>query len=184
MNELFKNIRQDVSANASCEMPSIRQFLKLFLRQPGFRCVVSFRIMDFVYRKRVKYVPHILRGRILRLYGTDFGIGAVIGGGLQIYHPVGIVIGSEVVLGSNCIVRQGVTVGMRFGTSDDGKSPIIGSGCTLGANAVVLGGIKLGDNVTVGAGSVVLHNFEAGSIVVGAPARLLVRPKPPRVRGG
>lgn len=87
------------------------------------------------------------------------------GPGLSIAHWGTIAVEGKVRVGKNCRIHQGVTIG-----SDKGKVPTIGNNCFIGANASIIGGIELGDDVRVGAGAVVTKSFGDGAILVGVPA--------------
>lgn len=84
-------------------------------------------------------------------------------------HPVGIVVGHEVEVGSNVRIQQNVTLGRRKPDPSEGY-PTITDGVSIGAGAVVMGDINLGKECIVGANSVVINDVAAGSTVVGAPA--------------
>jgi serine O-acetyltransferase len=105
----------------------------------------------------------------LNLHGIDILPGAVIGDGLRIDHPVGIVIGAGAKIGRGCIVLQNVTIGTRYLDSTDynNEFPVIGNNVTIGAGAVILGGVLIGDDCTVGANSVILADVPKGSTVIG-----------------
>jgi serine O-acetyltransferase len=85
-------------------------------------------------------------------------------------HPVGIVVGHEVELGSNVRIQQNVTLGRRSPDPAEGY-PTLADGVSVGAGSAVLGDIDLGEGCVVGANSVVLDDVAAGSTVVGSPAR-------------
>lgn len=89
--------------------------------------------------------------------------------GTTLPHPVGIVIGHEVKVGSNVRIQQNVTLGRRKPDPSEGY-PTVGNDVSVGAGAVVLGDINLGRGCTVGANSVVLDDVSANSTVVGVPA--------------
>ena len=115
---------------------------------------------------------------LFRIVETATGISlprtARIGPGLRIWHFGGIFLHSDVVIGSNCTLRQGVTIGNRH---IDGPVPVIGNNVDFGAYAQVLGGIRIGDNCQIGAMSVVLCDVPDGATAVGAPARIILRTK-------
>jgi serine O-acetyltransferase len=112
------------------------------------------------------YLVHRLN---LNLHGIDILPGAVIGEGLRIDHPVGIVIGAGAKIGSGCILLQNVTIGTRYIDSKDydNQFPVIGNNVTISAGAVILGGVVVGNNSTVGANSVVLADIQEDSTVTG-----------------
>ena len=114
---------------------------------------------------------------VFRLVETLTGIclphNATIGPGLRIHHFGGIFVNPRTVMGTNCTLRQGVTLGNRH---EDGGAPTVGANVDFGAYAQVLGEVCIGDNVKIGAMSVVLEDVPANCTVVGNPARV--------VRGG
>jgi len=107
--------------------------------------------------------------------GIEIHPQARIGRGLAIMHGVGIVISADAVIGEECCIHQGVTVG--GGGSTPGV-PTLGSRVYIGANAVLLGPITIGNDAKVGAGAVVLCDVPAGYTAVGNPARVL----PPKAK--
>lgn len=98
---------------------------------------------------------------------------ATIGPGLRIWHFGNVVVHADAVMGANCVLRQGVTIGNRY---DDGPAPVLEAEVDLGAYAQVLGGVRIGRGAKVGAMSVVLTDVPAGATVVGAPARVVRSP--------
>jgi len=114
---------------------------------------------------------------LFRLIETGVGISlpksAVIGPGLRIWHFGGIFVHPDTVMGANCTLRQGVTIGNR---REGGPVPVIGDNVDFGAYAQVLGGVRIGDNCRIGAMSVVLSDLPDGATAVGAPARIVDAP--------
>ena len=95
-----------------------------------------------------------------------------IGPGLRIWHFGNIFIHPGVVIGSNCTLRQGVTIGNR---EVSGAVPVIGDNVEFGAYAQVLGDVRIGSNCKIGAMSLVLCDVPDGATAVGVPARILVK---------
>ncbi len=121
-----------------------------------------------------KRVCTILYWLAFRLTETVTGISlpkaATIGPGLRIWHFGNIFVHPDAVVGANCTLRQGVTIGNR---QSGGPVPVLGDNVEVGAYAQILGGVKIGNNCRIGAMSVVLHDMPDGSTAVGAPARLV-----------
>jgi putative colanic acid biosynthesis acetyltransferase WcaB len=97
-----------------------------------------------------------------------------IGPGLRLFHGQALVVHEGTVIGAHCLLRQSTTIGNK--TLPDGSSgpcPVMGDYVDIGANAVVLGGIVIGDRAVIGAGSVVLKDVPAGAVVAGNPAKII-----------
>lgn len=111
---------------------------------------------------------------VFRLVETITGISlpkdANIGSGLRIWHFGNIFINSGAVIGKNCTLRQGVTIGNRH---ENGPLPVIGDNVNFGAYAQVLGGVKVGNNVNIAAMSVVLADVPDNATVAGIPAKVV-----------
>lgn len=107
------------------------------------------------------------------LTGIELPCEVTLGRRFRIDHFGGIVISGDAVFGDDCVIRNGVTVGLR-NTGHRG-SPVIGNRVDIGAGAKILGAITIGDDVAIGANAVVLTDIPANSIAVGIPARILPR---------
>lgn len=104
-------------------------------------------------------------------HGGYLGPDAEILGPLSLPHGLhGIFISRYAVIGEGCRIYQNVTIG-----EVGGKAPTVGSGCLIGAGAVLVGGIKIGDHVKIGAGAVVCTDVPDNCTVVSQPARILER---------
>jgi serine acetyltransferase len=91
-----------------------------------------------------------------------------IGPGFRVFHGVGIVIHPGVVIGQNCTIRQNVTIGVR--DEADCCAPRLGDRVDIGASALILGPIVIGDDVAIGAGAVVVESVSNRMVAVGVPA--------------
>lgn len=109
------------------------------------------------------------------LLGVEIPWKVKIGKGLVVYHGVALVINDRAIIGDRCVLRHSTTIGVgRTDTIEfTGDAPIIGNDVDIGANVVILGGVRVGDNARIGAGSVVVHDVPHGAVVVGNPARPL-----------
>lgn len=118
----------------------------------------------------VKQINHALTG-------ADIAWQARIGSGLVLYHPTGVVIGPDVVIGADCVIQQGVTLG-GLGSDEHpatSQSPIVGSAVRFGAGSRALGPIRIGDGAEIGANAVVVKDVPPNCLAVGVPA--VVRPR-------
>ena len=156
-----------------------------FTRQ-GLWVMAVYRFGRWRYRVRpaALRVPCSLLYKVLKLAsqiltGVDLPCEATVGRRFCIEHFGGIVISGDAVFGDDCVVRNGVTVGLRR-TGVRG-APIIGDRVDIGAGAKVLGDIRIGDDVSIGANAVVLCDVPSNHIAVGVPAR--VRPRRSAERG-
>jgi serine O-acetyltransferase len=102
--------------------------------------------------------------------GISLPISAKIGPGLRIWHFGNVIVHADAVIGANCTMRHGITVGNRH---PHGPVPQIGDNADIGAYAQILGGVKIGNNCRIGAMSVVLIDVPDGATAVGIPARLI-----------
>ena len=100
---------------------------------------------------------------------------ATVGEGTKfIHHGLGTVIHQRTVIGKNCTVFQNVTVGIKNSMKDEKGVPVIGDNVTIGAGSVLLGNIYIGDNAVIGANAVVLKDIPAGAMAVGVPAKYVL----------
>lgn len=104
------------------------------------------------------------------IMGIELDYKSDIGSGLVLHHGMKLVVHQKVKIGEGCVLRQFVTIGER---TSGGPVPILGNRVEVGANAVILGGIRVGDDSTVGAGAVVLDDVPPHAVVAGNPARVI-----------
>jgi serine O-acetyltransferase len=149
----------------------LREVLHLYLRFPGMRATVHYRLSYAAHRRRLPLVPGMLFRTNLRHYGLEITPRIGIGPGLYIPHPMGTVIMAQEV-GARCHIIHAVTVGMR----NRHEFPRIGDDVTIGAGARVLGGVVVGSGASIGANAVVITDVPAGATVVGIPARVVRLP--------
>lgn len=135
---------------------------------PEFRVVFAYRIDHFLWTKNFKMLAFIMHQRHKKKYNCDIDPQAIIGGGFRIVHASDIVIGPLALIGNDCVIYNGVTLGNRKGFREDGM-PKIGDKVLVGSGAKLIGKIEIGKNVVVGANSVVLQSHYEGTIV-GIPA--------------
>jgi serine acetyltransferase len=102
--------------------------------------------------------------------GTDIRPGAVIGRRFEVHTSYGIEVDNDVIIGDDCIINTGVCIGNKANSRGEGV-PRIGNNVMLGLGAKILGGITVGDNVIIGANSVVSHDVPSSHLAIGIPAR-------------
>ncbi|WP_370277584.1 serine O-acetyltransferase [Flavobacterium sp. J27] len=147
----------------------------LFLNQ-GFWAILQYRIANGVYKMKLPIIKSILRFMCLIwqkwieiLTGISIPASVSIGHSFYIGHFGGIILNAQTIIGNNCNISQGVTIGIS-GLGTHRGVPVIGNNVYIGANAVVAGKIKIGDNVLIGACSLVNTNAEENAVLIGVPA--------------
>jgi serine O-acetyltransferase len=120
-------------------------------------------------------VLHIVLSKLAEmLCGVTIGVSAKIGKRLVIEHSGAIVVHGNAIIGDDCVIRQGVTIGNRR-LDDPLAAPHIGNRVNIGAGAKILGAVRIGDGAEIGANAVVLHDVPADATAVGIPARVIQR---------
>jgi serine O-acetyltransferase len=147
-----------------------RNFLKCFFLVPGFRFTVYLRITRYLEFKNkfLYFFAKIYLRQMSYKYGIDMYSSTTIGKGFYIGHFGGIVVNGGVIFGDNVNISQGVTIGQI----NEGRlkgNPMIGNNVWVGANAVVVGGIKIGNNVSIAPCSFVNFDVPDYSLVMGSP---------------
>lgn len=138
-----------------------KAFLRAWLDR-DFRIVVQLRLIQALIRRGAKGLALLLYFRQKRKYAVDISPWAVYGPGLRLMHGYDITIGPAVVIGANCIIFNGVTLGNSRPDIVRDRMPIIGDSCILGTGAKLLGGIRVDDGVLVGANVVVRGDLIKG----------------------
>jgi serine O-acetyltransferase len=152
--------------------PAARNLLEILLCYPGFHALVVHRVSHTLWQLRIPLLPRLLSQIGRTLTGVEIHPGAKIGRGVFIDHGMGVVIGETTVVGDNCLLYQGVTLG-GTGKEHGKRHPTLSDNVVVGAGAKVLGAITVGTNTRIGAGSVVLRNVDPDCTVVGVPGRVI-----------
>ncbi len=177
IREIFKMIREDIQT-ALAKDPAARNPVEVFFCYPGVHAIWLHRIAHFLWTRKL-YFPARLLSHINRfLTGVEIHPGAKIGRRVFIDHGAGVVIGETAEIGDDVTIYQGVVLG---GVSREKKKrhPTIGNNVVIGAAAVLLGPITVGDGARIGANSVVVRSVPPGTTVVGVPGRAVTdRVKP------
>jgi serine O-acetyltransferase len=166
---LGEAFRADLMAVAKRD-PACRRMIEPLLYYKGFHALETYRIGHWLWKAGRKDFALYLQSLVSRFLQVDIHPAAKIGRGVMFDHATGIVIGETAVIGDNCSMLHGVTLG-GTGNERDDRHPKIGRGVMIGAGAKILGNIKVGDCVRVAAGSVVLNDVPPRRTVAGVPAR-------------
>ena len=168
---MFRSLKSDFAIIKERD-PAARGFLEIILCYPGFQAISIHRISHRLWKYNLPIVPRLLSHLTRFLTGVEIHPGARIGKGVFIDHGMGVVIGETSEIGDRCLLYQGVTLG-GTGKESGKRHPTLEANVVVGAGAKVLGGIHVGTNTRIGAGSVVVKNVEANSTVVGIPGRIV-----------
>ena len=147
----------------------------------GFWALQVYRLGHLRYRFQSRLVRyplgalHLVLAKMAEMFcGVTIGVSAKIGRRLVIEHSGAIVVHGNAVIGDDCIIRQGVTIGnQRMDRPFD--APRIGHRVNIGAGAKILGAVHVGDDADIGANAVVITDVPAGALAVGVPARIILR---------
>lgn len=172
--------------------PAAQSTTEVILAYPGMLAISIQRYGHTLYELGVPKLPRIMSEWAHRHTGIDIHPGAQIGKSFCIDHGTGVVIGETAIIGDNCKIYQGVTLGaLSFPKDERGRilrgykrHPTLGNNVTIYANAIVLGGdTKIGDGAVIGGSVFLTYSVAAGHQVSITPPLLKVRP-PRKVRGG
>jgi serine O-acetyltransferase len=178
MRETFRKIKKDFQAALSMD-PAATSKLEVVLTYAGFHALLFYRVAHWLWKNRIPFIPRALSQFARFITGIEIHPGATIGSGMFIDHGMGVVIGETAEVGDNVTLFQGVTLG-GTGKQRGKRHPTLGNHVVVGTGAKVLGPIKIGNYVKIGANAVVLQDVPDHSTVVGIPGRI-VRIKDDRV---
>ncbi|MBS0168629.1 MAG: hypothetical protein JSR29_21335 [Nitrospira sp.] len=156
---------------------SIKSFVRQYFLTPGFKYTFWMRLTLHLRHKKIIWRPGYYLCRVVLhhhslKYGISISYNTCIGPGLYIGHYGGIVVNSEVVIGRDCNINHEVTIGAKYGGKNPGI-PVVGDRVYLGPGCKVIGGICLGNDVAVGANSVVVDSVQDFGVVAGVPAKMI-----------
>jgi serine O-acetyltransferase len=168
---MFRTIREQIDTIFR-EDPAAKSVIEIVLCYPGFHAILLHRFSHWLYVAGIPLIPRVI-SQIGRFFtGIEIHPGATIGRRIFIDHGMGVVIGETTEIGDDVLIYQNVTLG-GTGKEKGKRHPTIGSNVVIGTGAKVLGGIAVGDNVKIGAGSVVVKPVPDNSTVVGIPGRVV-----------
>jgi serine O-acetyltransferase len=184
----FAGLQRHIIVSMSAEQPGLWELIREDFEahgrdatRPGFQAVAVYRFG--VWRMNVE--PKLLRApfsvlyralyrSVRNFYGIELPYSAKIGRRVIFEHQHGIVVHGETVIGDDCIIRQGVTLGIR-NMDKLAEAPVLGRGVNVGAGAKIIGAVNVGDGAAIGANAVVLKDVPAGALAIGVPAQLASR---------
>ena len=168
---MFDNLRYDIKAIRDRD-PAARNGAEVFFLYSGLHAVIYHRIAHWFFKHDMKFIARWVSQHARHKTGIEIHPGATIGKGLLIDHGMGVVIGETAVVGDNCTIYQGVTLG-GTGKHTGKRHPTIGNNVMVGSGAKVLGPFTVGDNAKIAAGTVVLDTVPENATAVGVPARII-----------
>lgn len=170
---MFDRLREDIETFRAHD-PAATSNISIVLNSPGMRAIWAYRRQHWWWTHGHHLLARTLSTWSRHRFGVEIHPGATIGRRFTIDHGMGIVIGETTIIGDDCQLYQGVTLG---GTGKEGgkRHPTLGNGVVVGVGAAVLGNITLGDNVKVGGGAVVVRDVPPECTVVGIPGHVTTR---------
>ena len=167
----FKEVREDIR-NVVEKDPAARNGFEVLICYPGIWSLIMHRPAHWLYKRNLKLLARIISQLTRWFTGIEIHPGATIGRRCFIDHGMGIIIGETTEIGDDVTIYQGVTLG-GTGKDVDKRHPTIGNRVLISSGAKVLGPFKVGDDVKIGAGSVVLKEVPPGCTVVGIPGTIV-----------
>ncbi len=167
---MFERMREDIQT-VFAKDPAAKSLLEVILFYPGLHAVWLHRIAHLFWKHGLLFIGRFISHINRSLTGIEIHPGAKIGRRFFIDHGMGVVIGETAETGDDVLMYQGVVLG---GTTLEKKKrhPVLGNNVVVGAGAIVLGAITIGDGARIAAGSVVIHDVPPGATVVGVPGRI------------
>lgn len=170
---MLQRLKEDIEVVFERD-PAAKSRLEVLLNYPGLHAIWIHRLTHRLYQRR-----HFVLARFISQIGrfltqVEIHPGATIGRRLFIDHGAGIVIGETAEIGDDVTLYQGVTLG-GTGKETGKRHPTIGSNVVISTGAKVLGSFRVGNNVKIGAGSVVLKEVPDNCTVVGIPGQIVVK---------
>lgn len=154
--------------------PSMTSDLQVLLTSAGAHAVWAYRLSHRAWQRNHRLTAQVIRYIARMTTGVELHPASTIGTGLVIDHGTGIVVGDTAVIGDHVVLHHQVTLGGR--SNQPGKRhPTLGDRVFVGAGAMILGDIFVGDDSRIGAASIVLESVPPSSTVVGNPARVVRR---------
>ena len=168
---MFEKFKQDLSIVFERD-PAARSYLEILTTYPGVHAILFHRVAHKIWKIKLFWLGRLISHISRLLTGIEIHPGAVIGSRFFIDHGMGVVIGETSVIGNDCTLYHGVTLG---GTSwKQGKRhPTLENKVVVGAGAKILGPITIGSGAKIGSNAVVVKDIPKNVVAVGIPARII-----------
>ncbi len=168
---MFDRVREDIASTFHRD-PAARNSVEVLLTYPGLHAVISHRVAHWLWNRNLKLLARWQSMVARWVTGIEIHPAAEIGRRFFIDHGMGVVIGETAVIGDDCTLYHGVTLG---GTSwEEGKRhPTLNDNVVVGAGAKLLGGFIVEEGARVGSNAVVTKHVPAGATVVGIPGKVV-----------
>jgi len=168
---LLRSIRRDIQAARERD-PAATSNLEVIFAYPGFHARQLHRIAYALHKRGLRLPARVISHLSRAATGIEIHPGAEIGEGFFLDHGMGVVIGETSMIGDDCHLYQGVTLG-GSSTKRVKRHPTLGNNVIVGAGAKIIGAVNIGDGAKIGAGSVVITNVPANATVVGVPGHIV-----------
>ena len=169
--EIGAESRADLAATLERD-PACHKAVDALLYFKGYQAIQTHRFASALWHGGRRDFALYLQSRSSQVFQVDINPAAKIGKGIMLDHATGFVVGETAVIGDHVSILQGVTLG-GTGKSEEDRHPKICNGVLIGAGAIVLGNIKVGECARIGAGSVVVKEVPPRVTVAGVPARII-----------
>jgi len=169
---MFNRLREDIASIIERD-PAARTSWEVLTCYPGLHAIAMHRWASWCWRHDMKWLGRFISHLARWFTAIEIHPGATIGRRVFIDHGFGVVIGETAVVGDDCTIYQGVTLGGTSLSKGAKRHPTLGRGVIIGAGAKVLGGFTVGDGAKVGSNAVVVKEVPAGATAVGNPAHIV-----------
>jgi serine O-acetyltransferase len=173
---MFHQLREDINSILERD-PAARNSWEVLTCYPGFQAVMMHCWAAWCWTHSLKWLGRFIAPLARINTGIEIHPGATIGRRVFIDHGFGVVIGETAIVGDDCTIYQGVTLGGTSLTVGSKRHPTLGRGVIIGAGAKILGNFTLGDYAKVGSNAVLLKAVPAGATAVGNPAHIIEKSK-------
>ncbi len=174
MRKIFTWLKEEIR-NIADRDPAACSVWEILL-YPSLHATINHKIANFFFKRKMCFIARLISQLSRFFTGIEIHPGATIGKRVFFDHGMGIVIGETAEIGDDCVIYHGVTLGGTSATRSK-RHPTLKNGVVVGTGAKILGNITLGENVKIGANSVVLKSIPDNRVAVGIPAKIIKKTK-------